>query len=147
MHQWSTQLSGEHIIMYLHKPHASKLTQQCDRVCAAKCVPISDLFCSWNWCLASLVPFNEPLINAADKWCGKNGGYTHHGSGERINPITSKGMDLPKESCSSSPYLDSTARQTSVGQGRVCWWDWTILILINRGLNWRVCPLQMKKHI
>lgn len=50
----------------------------------------------------TLFPFNEHLINAADKWCGKNRGYGHRGSGEHINLITSKGMDPRVRSCSSS---------------------------------------------
>lgn len=93
--------------------------------------------------LWSIVPSNEPLINASDKWCSKTAGCPHRDSGEHINPITWKGMDPPIESGRPS-HAGTSAGQTSVGQGQ-CWWDWTVLISINSRVKRAVRPHHMRK--
>lgn len=135
MHQWSMQLSEEHIIL-LHKPHTCKKTH------SGVCKQMQASFHMNLW-RSKLVTFKEHVINAADKWCGEIKGCTHHGSGERINPITSK-VWISQRSCSSlctqSPLQDRHLEDKDSGVDEIgpYWFK-----SMNRG----VCPLQLRKHI
>lgn len=84
------ELSEEHIIIYLHKPNPMQMDT------AIQCTVSGQMHACFIFLMHlelmadQPLQFNEPLINAADKWCGEIRGCTHHGSRKHINPVTSK---------------------------------------------------------